>query len=91
VRELRNAVEQIVAFGTDEAPRGNARDHAPHQDAPFKLAKAEVVERFEREYLVSILARHNGNITAAATAADLDRVHFLRLLDRHGLRKARAT
>ena len=30
---------------------------------------------------------HGGNITAAASAAGVDRVHFLRLLDRYGLRK----
>jgi transcriptional regulator of acetoin/glycerol metabolism len=36
-----------------------------------------------------VLAQHKGNITAAANAAELDRVHFLRLLDRYGLRKPR--
>jgi hypothetical protein len=56
---------------------------------PFKVAKATIVARFEREYLLAVLARHKGNITASATAAELDRVHFLRLLDRHGLRKSR--
>lgn len=58
-------------------------------DVPFKSAKAKIVAAFEREYLTAILARSNGNITAAANAAQLDRVHFLRLLDRYGLRKTK--
>jgi DNA-binding NtrC family response regulator len=88
VRELRNAVETILAFGSEEAPSEKAPPRDVPLDTPFKAAKARLVESFERDYLVSILGRHGGNITAAATAAGLDRVHFLRLLDRYGLRKS---
>lgn len=56
---------------------------------PFKVAKSQLIERFEREYLSAVLSQNNGNITAAASAAELDRVHFLRLLDRHGLRPSK--
>jgi pSer/pThr/pTyr-binding forkhead associated (FHA) protein len=74
-----------IAFGP-ETP------HAPTTiDVPFKPAKAKVVSAFELEYLTAILARHNGNITASAHAAELDRVHFLRLLDRYGLRKTKTS
>ena len=38
---------------------------------------------FEREYLVAILNRHDGNVSAAAREAHLDRSNFLRLLRRH--------
>ena len=89
VRELRNVVEQIVAFGIEQVPVVEQPERPLSVDAPFKTAKALLVENFEREYLVSVLAQHSGNITAAANAADLDRVHFLRLLDRHGLRQPR--
>jgi DNA-binding NtrC family response regulator len=88
VRELRNAVETILAFGTDEVPAEKAAPREVPLDIPFKTAKARLVEGFERDYLVSVLGRHGGNITAAASAAGLDRVHFLRLLDRYGLRKS---
>jgi DNA-binding NtrC family response regulator len=88
VRELRNAVETILAFGTDETPPEKPTPRDVPLDIPFKAAKARLVEGFERDYLVSILGRHGGNITAAAAAAGLDRVHFLRLLDRYGLRKS---
>jgi DNA-binding NtrC family response regulator len=85
VRELRNAVEQIVAFGIEEVSLDEAPERPAAIDVPFKIAKARLVEGFERDYLVSVLAQFKGNITAA----ELDLVHFLRLLDRHGLRKPR--
>ena len=57
---------------------------------PYKTAKAEMVARYERAYAEQILRSHTGNITRAACAAQLDRVYFLRLLDRHGLRRGSA-
>jgi DNA-binding NtrC family response regulator len=99
VRELRNVIHRIVAFGTSEITAGDA-GAASFAGAPapaettgpgvsFKIAKARIIERFERDYVVAILAAHQGNISAAAKAADVDRVHFLRLMDRHNLRKKR--
>jgi transcriptional regulator with GAF, ATPase, and Fis domain len=43
-------------------------------------------EAFEREFLVASLAKHGGNVSAAAREAKLDRSNFLRLLRRHGLK-----
>jgi DNA-binding NtrC family response regulator len=101
VRELRNAVEQVLAFGDDEPssdePASDMRRRGTFRSArrsdvtalPFKRAKSEVVERFEREYLSAMLEQCGGNITAAAASSELDRVHFLRLMDRHGMRRSR--
>jgi two-component system, NtrC family, response regulator GlrR len=102
VRQLRNVIEQIVALGIEElevpgatTPVSVARDVAasPRADGPeprFGEAKAAVVTDFERAFLRDALARHNGNISAVARAAEIDRVHLLRLLDKHGLRKPKA-
>jgi DNA-binding NtrC family response regulator len=91
IRELRNVVEQIVAFGGDDLV--TALPIAPGTPAmriePFKVGKARVVDRFEVEYLTNLLAVHGGKITASANAAEVDRVHFLRLLDKHKMRKPR--
>jgi DNA-binding NtrC family response regulator len=93
IRELRNAVERIITLGFDgdEASPGNALSSPAACGEPFKIAKGRVIEHFEREYLSSMLAWKRGNITAAASAAEMDRVHMVRLLDRYGLRRKRET
>lgn len=64
--------------------------------SPFQTPKSEGVqsymelkkkwtESFEKEYLSSALARHSGNVSAAAREAQLDRSNFLRLLRRYGI------
>lgn len=51
--------------------------------------KAEVVSKFEREYVTWLLVRHSGNISAAAKEASMDRKHLTDLAKRHGLRRPR--
>jgi len=52
-------------------------------DAPTRLHN----QNFERRYLEALLAQHNDNVTAAARAPEVDRIHFYRLLWKHGLRE----
>ncbi|HVQ26776.1 MAG TPA: helix-turn-helix domain-containing protein, partial [Planctomycetota bacterium] len=40
----------------------------------------------ERRYLEAVLRHHQGNVTAAARTAGVERPHFYRLLWRHGLK-----
>ena len=54
--------------------------------ATLKLERERWLRAFERRYLAEILERNQGNVTAAARAAGVDRIHFYRLLWRHGLR-----
>jgi transcriptional regulator of acetoin/glycerol metabolism len=53
---------------------------------PLKEARTNWVQKFESQYLGELLKAHGGNVSAAARAAGVDRVHFYRLLDRAGLR-----
>jgi DNA-binding NtrC family response regulator len=95
VRELRNLVERACAMS-----RGDTLDFEGFLeggatptpgvagvdfDMPFKQAKAQVVDEFERAYLERLLDRHQGNLSAAARSADLDRKHLRELLRKHGL------
>ena len=54
-------------------------------EMPFKEAKAALVEGFERDYLVHLLARHKGNISRAALEAGIDRNYIHRLVKKYGL------
>jgi len=97
VRELRNVIERACALshGTkleideafDERTGAQAGD-AVNIDLPFKEAKAQLIDSFEREYIRAQLKRHEGNLSAAARAAEVDRKHFRELLRKHGLRES---
>jgi two-component system response regulator GlrR len=93
VRELRNYLERCLAV-EEQLPLRAASglpvddESAPAIDvrAPLKLARERMIRWFEREYLRQILAAHEGNVSAAARAAGIDRAHIYRLLFRSGLR-----
>jgi transcriptional regulator of acetoin/glycerol metabolism len=52
---------------------------------PFKLAKQHMIEEFERRYVSKLLDEHNGNISAAARHAGIDRMSIHKMLNRLGL------
>ena len=54
-------------------------------ELPFKEAKAQLVEAFERDYLTALLERHHGNISRAASEAGIDRNYIHRLVKKYGL------
>jgi DNA-binding NtrC family response regulator len=92
VRELRNFIERTLAVsGGVEAdlpppPAGSATasvDGNVDLSRPFIEAREDLLGRFEKSYLEAMLTRHGGNISRAARAAGLDRMHFKRLLARH--------
>ncbi len=70
-----------------EVIQGGGETVAPWEDHPegYMGLKKKWGETFEREYLLASLARHSGNVSAAAREAKLDRSNFLRLLRRHRL------
>ncbi|MEZ4452987.1 MAG: sigma 54-interacting transcriptional regulator [Nannocystaceae bacterium] len=98
VRELRNTVERALLLGELSTPAGEPEEgaHPSLADAgavdpaiPFKVAKAALIERFERAYVEAQLRACGDNISAATRAAGVDRVYMLRLLDKYGLRPGR--
>ena len=52
----------------------------------YRDTRAEWEARFERRYVGWLLDRHDGNISAAARAADMDRKYLYKLARKHGLR-----
>ena len=92
VRELRNVIERACvlskgdtlnlddAFTEQAAPALGIRT-----DLPFKEAKGQLVELFEREYIVDLMRRHKMNLSAAAREAQIDRKHLRELIRKYGL------
>ena len=70
--------------------RGDAglpRDAAPEATSlPLKEAKEQWMGVLEASYLRQLLERHDGNISAAAKTAGIDRKTFHRLITKHGIR-----
>jgi two-component system, NtrC family, response regulator len=52
---------------------------------PFRAAREEAVGAFEKTYLSRLWAEADGNVSAAARAAGIDRKYLRKLLKRHGL------
>jgi transcriptional regulator with GAF, ATPase, and Fis domain len=53
-------------------------------DVPYKEAKAQLLESFDRAYVAALLERHRNNILQAANAAGLSRKHVYELMKRAG-------
>ena len=100
-RELRNVVDRALALSPDARTFGALRlsvgvtpgatdgELAVRSDLPFSEAKQQVVDAFERRYLRDVWERCDGNVSAAARAAGVDRKHFRSLLVRHGILEGR--
>jgi len=54
---------------------------------PFKVAKQKLVDEFDRRYLQQLLEAHDGNISAAARAAGIERMSIYKMIRRLGLDK----
>lgn len=92
VRELENVVRQAVVLS--EGPVIRARDlqlcsDSPSHPSPFpeplKIAKARVIEGFERSYLKEVLSACGGNISQAARQSHKNRRAFFALLQKYQL------
>jgi len=83
VRELRNHLERSLVL--DHGQGGGDLAELPAAELPFAVARDAWQRWFERRYLMDLLHRHRGNITAAARHAGMHRTHLYRLLQRAGL------
>jgi DNA-binding NtrC family response regulator len=88
LRELKNYLECCLVF-EEPKPLTQIPDlSAPAIDAslPIKAVRERWLDFVERRYLEDLLQRHSDNVSAAARAAGVTRIHLHRLLARHGLR-----
>lgn len=96
VRELRNVLDRALALApaaqrfADLAIRidGGAvagESLAVRSDLPYAEAKALVLHDLERRYIADVLAREDGNLSAASRTSGIDRKHLRTLARKHGL------
>jgi DNA-binding NtrC family response regulator len=93
VRELRNVMERacLLARGDtinlDDALVAEAQSptFGVRTDLPFKEAKGQLVEMFEREYIEDLMKKHKMNLSAASREAQIDRKHLRELIRKYGL------
>lgn len=94
VRELQNVIRRAITLtdrdviSPDDLPVSllaavDQSDTGQHRG--FIELRNEYVARFEREYFISLLKRHNGHVQAATTEAGLPRGTIYRLMKRHGI------
>jgi two-component system, NtrC family, response regulator GlrR len=88
VRELRNYVEACVVRQERALASAAVGSDEPTIDVsqPLRSVRERWLRHVERRYLEQLLAAHANNVSAAARAAGVDRVHLHRLLKQHGLR-----
>jgi transcriptional regulator with GAF, ATPase, and Fis domain len=99
VRELRNLIE--AAFYSEARPinlstflsldrlrGGSKREAEPtfSADKPFKDAKNELIEGFERAYIQDLLTRNRTNVSRSARDAGIERAYLQRLIKKYGLK-----
>jgi DNA-binding NtrC family response regulator len=98
VRELRNVLDRAIymarATGQLELSlvslpmTGTGGGDAFHFDPAksYRETRAKYDADFERRYVKWLLARHAGNVSAAAREAKMDRKHLHDMAKKHGLR-----
>ncbi len=99
VRELRNLVERCVVLSfkgvidVEELPgeflaAAPSEKSAPHGEGLTHLPYEEARMAFERDYMLGILERHEGNISQAAAAMKIHRQTLQYKLKQLGIRRA---
>jgi transcriptional regulator with GAF, ATPase, and Fis domain len=99
VRELRNVLERAVylarAMGQSElslvalpmSGAGGAGEVFHFEPGKsYRETRAKYDSEFEKRYVKWLLARHTGNVSAAAREAKMDRKHLHDMAKKHGLR-----
>src|SRR5690606_21101013 len=87
VRELAHAVERAVLMSQGE--RIPAKDLGLQQREPSRAEDEMTLEEAERAFIRKVLAKHGGNVQAAAEQLGMSRSALYRRIQQHGLESRR--
>jgi DNA-binding NtrC family response regulator len=91
VRELEGVMQRAVLMSDGIVIQSNDIDlpvDSPETDAAvpsLRIAKARMVQQFERSYLIEVLSACEGNVSHAARTAGKERRSFQRLIRKHNI------
>ncbi|RMG66730.1 MAG: sigma-54-dependent Fis family transcriptional regulator [Calditrichaeota bacterium] len=99
VRELENVIERAVIIEKQEVitlptiqrclqPKSEASfRYFINEEVPLKTLKEEFLRQFEREYIIRLLRKCQGNIAEAARRAGMHYKNFYQKMQRYGISK----
>ncbi|MCG8417278.1 MAG: sigma 54-interacting transcriptional regulator [Proteobacteria bacterium] len=82
---LSGGEPDTVATPPPAPPRRRPTTSSELLETPFKEAKSQIIESFERDYLTHLLDKYRGNISRAAQAAGIDRNYIHRLVKKYNI------
>jgi two-component system, NtrC family, response regulator GlrR len=89
VRELQNVLTRAIVLSDHDSIEPSdldlPDDGPATEEQSFRAMKSRAVQRFEQDFLATVLRAHHGNITRAASAVKKNRRAFWELLRKHGL------
>jgi two-component system response regulator HydG len=98
VRELENVIERsvieakgdtinTVILQSDETTQWMPIIEQQVLNIPYKQAKEELLDKFEKEYITKYLKKYNGNVAAAAQHSGISLRSFYRKMQQHKIAK----
>ena len=91
VRELENKIQQLIVMTTTDVVTSKDMQLLStellnqERGHPLKAVKKQMVNTFEKNYLVRLLSEHKGNVVAAAKCSGKSRTALWNLIRKHDL------
>ena len=93
VRELKNSIEKIMNFKEDDAisfedlpnELRNLKEGHHTFNRSFKEMKSEAMAHLSKDYIKGLLSLCKGNVSKAASKAQMDRGNFRKLMKRYNI------
>ena len=98
VRELKNCIESAATICDNGIIRkddiSNILNYkqpvqsVKYENASFKELKDKIISDFEKQYIMNMLIKHNGNITLSAKESGMDKKNFSDILKKYKISRA---
>lgn len=93
IRELYNVVQRLAVFSpgpqilAPEIPWATAQARCDESPVSFREGRTQAIANFERDYIMKLLRKHQGNVSCSAREAGKDRRTFGRLIKKYNIQR----